>query len=123
PMSQMIMTRLRSQRSISAPAGRQKSAKGNPRRAVIKPVCAGEFVNARMSSGNATSETCEPTEDTAWPLISKRKSRLRHNGFVGRCFGAATTSTSRNCSSCSLSGTFDMSYTPYKEYVQRFLYG
>src|SRR5579884_4266862 len=83
PLSQRIMTRLRYQRSTSAHAGRQSSTYVRLRSAVSRPACAGECVTASMSRGKASCETCVPIEDTPWPLTSKRKSRLRHNGSAG----------------------------------------
>lgn len=51
PVSQNPITFRRSQQSTSAPAGRQNTAKGRPRGAPTRPVCAGENVKARTSNG------------------------------------------------------------------------
>src|ERR1700726_87817 len=51
PRSHRIITRLRSQRSISAPAGRQNRRYGNERNATATPAAEGDLVRASISRG------------------------------------------------------------------------
>jgi hypothetical protein len=50
PTSQLIITRLRSHRSISAPTGKEKIKYGAARSAEATPAAAGEFGNASARS-------------------------------------------------------------------------
>jgi hypothetical protein len=70
PISQLIMTRLRSQRSISAPAGSEKIRYGRLASAAAMPAAAGESVIAKISSGYTTYEAEEPSVETTCPLQS-----------------------------------------------------
>src|SRR5437899_1075320 len=80
------MTALRSQRSMSAPAGRLKSRYGRSRIAVSSPASAGEWVSTSTSNGRASVDMFVPSTEIVWPLQSRRKSRLRHKGRGGLSF-------------------------------------
>jgi hypothetical protein len=68
PMSQRIITALRSHRSMSAPTGRLNTRYGNARSAPAMPAASGELVNARMRSGMTTVEAVDPRVETTCPL-------------------------------------------------------
>src|SRR5206468_2601789 len=74
--SAAIITRFRSNRSATIPAGRLKSTIGANSAAWTIPALVGEPVTARTSSGNAIRETFEPKVESSCPPWSSTKSRL-----------------------------------------------
>jgi hypothetical protein len=63
PPLHAIISRRRSTRSANAPAGSANTASGSHWASPTTPAFAGERVTARISSGYATPDVCEPSSD------------------------------------------------------------
>ncbi len=76
--SQTIISRRRSRRSASTPAGSRQTRVTSRPVVPTRPACAGDPVNWSTSRGRARLAMALPRSERHWPAQSRLKSRLRH---------------------------------------------